>query len=69
MLKRKELVIYLTIIFTILIGVFIFVPAVAVQKQDGEQANLSSRAEGSKSAEVSSEDGATDIQDIMKALE
>ena len=59
MLKRKELVIYLTIVFTILIGVFIFVPAVAVEKQ----------TEGSKSADVSSEDGGTDIQDIMKALE
>ena len=33
MLKRKETVIYLTIVFTFLIGVFIFVPAVAIQKR------------------------------------
>ena len=69
MLKRKELVIYLTIVFTILIGVFIFVPAVAVEKQNGGKDNLSSREEGSKATDVTSEDGGTDIQDIMKALE
>ncbi len=69
MLKRKEHVIYLTIVFTFLIGVFIFVPAVAVQKQDGGQGDPSSRTEGSKAADAASDDGGTDIQDIMKALE
>lgn len=69
MLKRKELVIYLTVVFTVFIGVFIFVPAVAVQKQDGGKDVLSSGAGKNTSADVSSEDGGSDIQDIMKALE
>ncbi len=71
MLKRKELVIYLTIVFTFLTGVLIFVPAVAVQKQDGGKGDSSSsQSADSKAAGVSSYgDGETDIQAIMKALE
>ncbi len=72
MLKRKETVIYLTIVFTFLIGVFIFVPAVAIQKQAAGSGDSPSQAAGGKAAGVSSDDSATDDTDIggiMKALE
>ena len=72
LLKRKELVIYLTIVFTFLTGVLIFVPAVAVQKQDsGNGDSSSSQSADNKAAGVSSSygDGEADLQAIMKALE
>ncbi|MCC7202990.1 MAG: hypothetical protein IT393_10065 [Nitrospirae bacterium] len=69
LLKRKEPVIYLTILFTFLIGMFLFVPAVAVQKQDnGHGESPAQPADGGTGGEVS-DDGEKDIQSIMKALE
>ncbi|MEK6537540.1 MAG: hypothetical protein AABZ46_00220 [Nitrospirota bacterium] len=69
MLKRKETVIYLTIVFTFLIGVFIFVPAVAIQKKDAGSGDSPSQAAGGKAGGVFSDDSDTDIRGIMKALE
>ena len=65
MLKRKETVIYLTIVFTFLIGVFIFVPAVAIQKQDAGSGVSPSRGVSSDDSDTDD----TDIGGIMKALE
>jgi len=65
LLKRKEFIISLTIVFTVLTGIFIFVPAVAVQKQDSDHG-----VEGDRNSnEASSVDVGMDIQDIMKELE
>ena len=65
MLKRKETVIYLTIVFTFLIGVFIFVPAVAIQKKDAGSGDSPSRGVSSDDSDTDD----TDIGGIMKALE
>ncbi len=69
MLKRKELVIYLTIVFTFLIGVFIFVPAVAVQKPAVKPGDLFAQAKDGKDGSPSPDESETDINGIMKVLE
>ncbi len=68
-IRVKEPVVYLTIIFTLFIGVFVFVPAVAVQKQEGGRASQSPQTGEKDPGAVSSDEGEQDIQAIMKALE
>lgn len=69
LLKRKEPVIYFTIVVTFLTGILLFAPAVAVQKQGSGHAGPSALPENAETGGVSSDDGTADIQAIMKSLE
>lgn len=75
MLKKREFIIYLTIILSFIAGVFLFVPAVATQKQISngheDQRDIRSKVHttGLTPQKEFPAEGTEDIKGILKALE